>query len=61
MEALPKELKVTYVTVGINDSLVKQAMLQLISTYYDNRADFTTEQERCRRNTNINKTNFDVL
>ena len=33
-------VKVTYITTGINDALVKQAMLQLISTYYDNRADF---------------------
>jgi hypothetical protein len=39
-----EKVKVTYITSGINDSLVKQAMLQLISTYYDNRADFTTEQ-----------------
>lgn len=33
-------VKITYITEGINDALVKQAMLQLISTYYDNRADF---------------------
>ena len=33
-------VKVTYITTGLNDSLIKQAMLQLISTYYDNRADF---------------------
>ena len=33
-------VKVTYITEGLNDSLIKQAMLQLISTYYDNRADF---------------------
>jgi hypothetical protein len=33
---------ITYVTTGINNSLIKQAMLQLISTYYDNRADFVT-------------------
>lgn len=35
-----ERVKITYITEGINDSLVKQAMLQLISTYYDNRADF---------------------
>ena len=40
-----ERVKITYVTLGINDSLVKQAMLQLISTYYDNRADFITEQD----------------
>ncbi len=39
-----EKVKVTYITVGINDALVKQAMLQLISTYYDNRADFTNGQ-----------------
>lgn len=39
-----ERVKITYVTSGINDALVKQAMLQLISTYYDNRADFSTEQ-----------------
>ena len=33
-------VKVTYITEGLNDSLIKQAMLQLISTYYDNRANF---------------------
>ena len=33
---------ITYVTAGIDNSLIKQAMLQLISTYYDNRADFVT-------------------
>ena len=41
---IAERVKITYITLGINDSLVKQAMLQLISTYYDNRADFTTEQ-----------------
>jgi len=35
-----EHVKVTYITQGLNDSLIKQAMLQLISTYYDNRADF---------------------
>lgn len=35
-----KNVKVTYTTTGLSDGLVKQAMLQLISTYYDNRADF---------------------
>lgn len=35
-----ERVKITYITTGLNDSLLKQAMLQLISTYYDNRADF---------------------
>ena len=37
-----QQVKVTYITSGQNDSLLKQAMLQLISTYYDNRSDFTS-------------------
>jgi hypothetical protein len=35
-----ERVKITYITAGMNDSLLKQAMLQLISTYYDNRAEF---------------------
>lgn len=35
-------VKVTYTTTGINDGLIKQALLQLVSTYYDNRADYIT-------------------
>ena len=35
-----KEVKVTYVTSGQNDSLLKQAISQLVATYYDNRNDF---------------------
>lgn len=34
------DVKITYITSGLNDGLIKQSMLQLISTYYDNRADF---------------------
>jgi len=39
-----KEIQVTYVTAGMNDSLLIQAILQLTSTYYDNRADFSVMQ-----------------
>ena len=35
-----KEVKVTYVTSGQSDSLLKQAISQLVATYYDNRNDF---------------------
>lgn len=35
-----KEVKVTYVTSGQDDSLLKQAISQLVATYYDNRNDF---------------------
>jgi hypothetical protein len=34
------KVKVTYITSGLDDNLLKQAILQLVSTYYDNRADF---------------------
>lgn len=34
------EVKVTYITTGISDDLIKEAILNLVSTYYDNRADF---------------------
>lgn len=39
-----ERVKITYITSGLNDSLVKQAMLQLISTYYDNRGDFRNDE-----------------
>lgn len=35
-----KEVKVTYITSGQSDSLLKQAISQLVATYYDNRNDF---------------------
>lgn len=37
-----KEVKITYVTAGLNDDLIKNAMLQFVSTLYDNRSDFKT-------------------
>lgn len=37
-----ERVKITYITNGVNNPLIKQAMLQLISTYYDNRTDFVT-------------------
>jgi uncharacterized phiE125 gp8 family phage protein len=35
-----ENVKVTYLTEGLTDGLLKQALLQLVSTYYDNRSDF---------------------
>ena len=35
-----KEVKITYITAGQDDGLLKQAILQLVGTYYDNRADY---------------------
>lgn len=34
------QVKVTYITTGINDSMIKQAMLQFVGMLYDNRSDF---------------------
>jgi hypothetical protein len=39
-----KDIKVTYNTSGLDDGLLQQAILQLVSTYYDNRADFVVMQ-----------------
>lgn len=36
------KIEVTYVTSGMDDSLLQQAILQLTSTYYENRNDFVT-------------------
>ena len=35
-----EKVKITYITEGINNAMMKQAMLQTITTYYDNRSDF---------------------
>jgi uncharacterized phiE125 gp8 family phage protein len=39
-----EKVKITYITNGINNSLVKQAILQTVSTYYDNRTNFISDQ-----------------
>ena len=45
LQSLPaRDVKVTYVSSGISDELLKQAIKQLVSTYYDNRADFIVMQ-----------------
>jgi len=37
-----KRIKITYQTSGLVDGAIKQAVLQMASTLYDNRADFVT-------------------
>jgi len=37
-----KDVEVTYITEGMSDELLKGAVLQLVSTFYDNRSDFVT-------------------
>lgn len=39
-----KDIVVTYITSGINNALLKQAILQLVSTLYDNRSDIIVMQ-----------------
>lgn len=39
-----KDIIVSYTTAGLDDGLLQQAILQLVSTYYDNRADFIVMQ-----------------
>lgn len=41
LQSLPaRDVKVTYDTLGISDDLLKQAIKQLVATYYENRSDF---------------------
>jgi len=43
LDTLPaKEVKVTYITEGLTGSNFDHAILQLVSTYYDNRSEFVT-------------------
>ena len=39
-----KEIIVNYTTAGLDDALLQQAILQFVSTLYDNRADFIVMQ-----------------
>ncbi len=39
------KVKIVYVTSGLNDELLQQSIMQLVSTYYDNRADFSSDQK----------------
>lgn len=35
-----KRIEITYVTSGMNDGLLKQVLLQMVTTLYDNRTDY---------------------
>jgi uncharacterized phiE125 gp8 family phage protein len=39
-----KDIIIEYTTTGFDNGLLQQAILQLVSTYYDNRADFIVLQ-----------------
>jgi len=43
MDGPADKVKVTYVTTGLDDELLQQAILQLGTTLYDNRHDFKTK------------------
>lgn len=48
-----EKVKVTYATTGLDDGLLQQAILQLASTYYDNRADYVMEGNAVEIPTNV--------
>lgn len=37
-----KKIQINYTTTGMTDGLLKQVMMQMVSTLYDNRTDFVT-------------------
>lgn len=39
---LGSDIKIDFTTEGMSDGLLKQALLMMVSTYYDNRTDFVT-------------------
>jgi len=39
---LGTNIKIDFTTEGMSDGLLKQALLMMVSTYYDNRTDFVT-------------------
>jgi len=40
MDPTDKEVLITFTTTGMSDGLLKQALLQIVSTLYDNRTDY---------------------
>jgi hypothetical protein len=44
IQPLCRNIKIDFTTEGMNDGLLKQALLMMVSTYYDNRTDFITGQ-----------------
>lgn len=44
IEPLGSNIKIDFTTEGMSDGLLKQALLMMVSTYYDNRTDFVTGQ-----------------
>lgn len=44
IEPLGSNIKIDFTTEGMSDGLLKQALLMMVSTYYDNRTDFVVGQ-----------------
>jgi hypothetical protein len=44
IEPLGTNIKIDFTTEGMSDGLLKQALLMMVSTYYDNRTDFVVGQ-----------------
>jgi hypothetical protein len=42
IEPAAVNIKIDFTTEGMSDGLLKQALLMMVSTYYDNRTDFVT-------------------
>lgn len=42
IEPAASNIKIDFTTEGMSDGLLKQALLMMVSTYYDNRTDFVT-------------------
>ena len=42
IQPLCRNIKIDFTTDGMNDGILKQALLMMVSTYYDNRTDFVT-------------------
>ena len=42
LEGIYVNVKINYTTLGMSDGLLKQALLMMVSTYYDNRTDYVT-------------------
>lgn len=42
IEPVAVNIKIDFTTEGMSDGLLKQALLMMVSTYYDNRTDFVT-------------------
>lgn len=45
LDGYADKVKVTYATAGLSDDLLKQAILQLAATYYDNRSEVMDESK----------------